>query len=336
MSKLTDFYSQLAISAGMRYDAENNVIYGQKDGYDMVIYAGESQAPYALTIHTAAKTPAGTVFTKEEFKELSKSVDALGVGSQDGNHITIPVAGSINQKKLRDSLGSRLPEAMNGLVSFLRNRGCTPCCSICGQPQEVAAYMSGGSYLHLCPNCEATMRGNLTVSEQKKAQKKENVVGGIVGALLGSLVGVLCIVLLSQLGYVAALSGAVMAVGVLKGYELLGGRLTKKGIVISVIIMLIMTYVGDRLDTAILLLRDGGGAEAGYNLFECYRLVPWTIEEGYIKTEAYIGNLVLLYVFLLLGAVPTIMNKVKEKKLEGRMVRIGSGVSGQGYGSRIG
>lgn len=190
--------------------------------------------------------------------------------------------------------------------------------------------MSGGSYFHLCPDCEADMRGKLALASSQKAQKKENVVGGIVGALLGSLVGVLCIVVLGQLGYVAALSGAVMAVGVLKGYELLGGKLTKKGIVISIVIMLFMTYLGDRLDWAISLLREGGGADVGYNLFECYRLVPFCLEIGMIKMSAYVGNLVLLYIFLLLGAVPTIISKVKEKKDEGQMIKISSA---GGYGS---
>ena len=54
-----------------------------------------------------------------------------------------------------------------------------------------------------------------------------------------------------QLGYVAAISGAIMAVCALKGYELLGGKLTKKGVIISVVIMIVMTYVGDRVDWAI-------------------------------------------------------------------------------------
>lgn len=332
MSKITDFYSQLAASIGMRYDSETNVIYGQKDGFDLILYAADSRYPYIMTLHTAAKTPTGAAITKEEFKELAKSVKNLGIGSQEGNNIKIQLAGPVNQNKLRDNLAGIATEGMNGLISFLRTKGCSPCCSLCGQPEELAAYMSGGSYYHLCPNCEANMRGNLAVEEQKKAQKKENVVGGIVGALIGSLVGVLCIVLLSQLGYVAALSGVVMAVGVLKGYELLGGRLTKKGIIISVVIMLVMTYVGDRVDTAILLWRDGGGADAGYNLFECYRLVSWAIENEFIDMTAYIGNLVLLYVFLLLGAVPTIMSKVKENKEAGRMVKIGSAGS---YGSYV-
>lgn len=332
MSKLADYYSQLAASVGMRYDSENNVIYGQKEGFDLVIYAADHQVPYALTIHTAAKTPTGAGFLKDDFKELSKRSDAIGVGGQEGNNIKVPVVGYINQKKLRDNLTAKLTEAMNGLIAFLKEKGCTPCCSVCDRAEEVAAFVSGSDYLHLCPDCETKMRGSSALAEQEKAKKKENVVGGIVGAVLGSLVGVLCIVLLSQLGYVAALSGVVMAVGVLLGYELLGGRMTKKGIVISIIVMLAMTYVGDRLDWAIRMMRDGGFGDLGYNVFECYRAVSRALKAGIIEKGAYIGNLVLLYMFLLLGAVPTIINRVKEKKTEGRMAKIGSAT---GYGSYV-
>ena len=33
-------------------------------------------------------------------------------------------------------------------------------------------------------------------------------------------------------------------------------------------------YFADRVDWAIILFNQGGGAEAGYSLFECYRLIP--------------------------------------------------------------
>ncbi|MCM1569218.1 MAG: hypothetical protein NC081_07200 [Roseburia sp.] len=320
MSKVQDNYAALASAVGMRYDSVNNVIYGQKDGFDLTIYASDSSMPYLLTIHTAAKNPTQTALSKEESKELAKSVKSLGVCSQDGNNITVNVMNQTNQEKLKNNL----TEGLSSFLSFLRSKSYAPCCSICGKDAEVASYVSGGSYLHLCPDCEADMRGKLAVLNQEKKQKKENVVGGIVGALIGSLLGVLCIVLLSQLGYVAALSGVAMAVGVLKGYELLGGKLSKKGIVISIVIMLVMTYAGDRLDWAISLLGEGGGAEAGFNLFECYRMVPAMFKLEIIDITAYIANLVLLYVFVLLGAVPTIRSRVKEKKEENRFVRLGS------------
>ena len=49
------------------------------------------------------------------------------------------------------------------------------------------------------------------ISYNYGAGKPENVLAGVVGALLGCLLGVGCIVLLGQLGYVAALSGIVLA-----------------------------------------------------------------------------------------------------------------------------
>lgn len=327
MSKITDFYSQLAQSIGMYYDTGSNVIHGRKDGFDLLIYAADDTMPYVLSIHTAVKTPTGAALTRDEFNSLSQSVSALGIGYQGGNNVVIPLVGQVNQKKLRDSLQDKLPEALNGLVSFLREKGCEPCCSTCGRPEEVSAFKSEGSYFHLCQGCEAEMRTKLTSASSNKA-KKENVVGGVIGALIGSLIGVLCIVLLSQMNIVAALSGVVMAFGVLKGYELLGGKLTKKGIVISIVIMLVMAYMGDRLDWAIRLMKEVGGGD----LFQCYRAVPRCLEAKIIDAGVYARNLVLLYVFLLLGAVPTIRSRVKEKKEEGQLVRIGSA---GGFGSHM-
>lgn len=177
--------------------------------------------------------------------------------------------------------------------------------------------------MHLCSECEGKMRGNYMASSQEKQRKKENIVGGIIGALLGSLLGVVCIIILSQLGYVAALSGAVMAVGVLKGYELLGGKLTTKGIVISVVVMLLMTYLGDRLDWAIVMYREFGSSY-GWNVFDCYRAVPAMLQEGAIEMNNYLLNLGMIYIFLLLGGVPTIRSRAAERRSENRMVKIGT------------
>ena len=37
---------------------------------------------------------------------------------------------------------------------------------------------------------------------------------------------------------------------------------------------------------------------------------------------SYIGNLVLQYLFVALGAIPTVIGKMKEKKEEGIIVRL--------------
>lgn len=321
MSKQTDNYMALASALGFRYDNVNNVLYGKKDGYDMILYASDASQPYQLSIHTAARNAYGANLTKDQLKELSKSVKPLGVCTQDGNNIVANVYAGMGNRVKQEKLKESVAEGLSGLTAFLREKGFTPCCSICGKDEEVSGHRSEGAYYHLCGECEISMRQRIATM---KPTKRENIIGGIIGALLGSLLGVVCIVLMSQLGYVAALSGAVMALGVLKGYELLGGKMTKKGVVICIVVMLIMTYVGDRADWALLLYREGGGAEAGYNVFECYRIVPKALSAGLIETETYLFNIALIYVFVLLGAVPTIRNKVKEKQQEGRMVKLGS------------
>lgn len=317
MSKQTENYEALAAAAGLRYDLVNNMLYGQKNGYDFLVYATDSRYPYVLTVHTSAKGTIVPTLSKNDIKEFEKSLKPVLKMQQTGNNIAVSMRGTGNQEKLRQWLS----ETINALLSFLQAKSYTPCCSNCGQSvEEISGYRAGGQYMHLCPNCEGTVRGNFQTEEYKKQSKKENLVGGIVGALLGSLIGVVCIIALSQLGYVAALSGVVMAVGVLKGYELLGGKLTKRGVVIGVIIMLIMTYVGDRIDWGISLAREVPSLTA----FEWYRMIPQLLAEDMIDKTVYFGNLVLLYLFLLLGAVPTIKSRVTEEDQQYTLVKVGS------------
>lgn len=136
--------------------------------------------------------------------------------------------------------------------------------------------------------------------------RRENVVAGIVGAFLGSLIGVVCIVLLGQLGYVASVSGLVMAVCALKGYEKLGGVLSKKGAAFSAVLILVMTYLANRLDWAISVAE---AFDAG--ILTAFGAIDYLLEEEVIEGGSYWGNLVMLYIFTLMGAVPTIISSLR-------------------------
>lgn len=140
--------------------------------------------------------------------------------------------------------------------------------------------------------------------EQK--QKRENVVAGIVGAFLGSLIGVACTVVIGQMGYVASISGLVMAVCALKGYEMLGGTLSKKGAAVSSVLILAMTYFAHRLTWAIAIV-----SELKWGILEAYRAIPYLLERNMLEETAYWGDLAMLYLFTLLGAVPTILGGLR-------------------------
>lgn len=133
--------------------------------------------------------------------------------------------------------------------------------------------------------------------------KKENVVTGTVGALLGAAIGGIVIILLSKLGLVASLSGFILAVCTLKGYEILGRKLSLKGVIICLILIIITPYLADRLDWA-MIIRESWDNEI--SLGQAFALVPEIIAmDAEIKAE-YIKCLVLLYVFAAMGAFNTV------------------------------
>ncbi len=134
-----------------------------------------------------------------------------------------------------------------------------------------------------------------------KSEKRENVLAGLVGAFLGSLIGVASIVIIGQLGYIASISGLILAVCAMKGYELLGGAMSRKGAVIASILTLIMTYLGNHLNFAVAIARLDGT-----DVFFAFQDLGRLLKYGYINVAAYWGNLVMLYIFTLLGSVPTL------------------------------
>ena len=62
MSKVTQNYEQLALSMGMYLDG--NVIYGERGGYELMIYATDSRYPYLLTVSLSAKPLNGIFLSK--------------------------------------------------------------------------------------------------------------------------------------------------------------------------------------------------------------------------------------------------------------------------------
>lgn len=318
MSKVSKNYNELAGALRFRFDAKHNVIYGSRGGYEILLYPAEANKPYLLTASISARTSTGSILTKEECKQFSKENNTVFSLQQSDYMILMVIKGYSNQEKLRAAVDS----ALNSLIEFLHARGYAPCCQLCGQALDTANYSTGSIFLQLCPDCASKLRQDMTLAAQEKQQKKENVLGGIVGALIGSIIGVIFIIIFSRLGWIAAASGVVMAICTLKGYEMLGGKLSTKGIIISCIMMILMTYIGDRIDWAIAIVQEVG-QEWGLDFFTAFQLIPTMLEEEIIDSSTYTGNLILLYIFTVIGAVPTIRSAFKNQKTEAKLEQVG-------------
>lgn len=307
-------YEELAQVLGMRFDPQGGAIYGQRGGYDLIVYPGASNYPYMLTVAASAQRTMGPIDKEacKQFKSEHKPVASL---TQSGLSIKMQMKNYSNQSTLRENVSA----SIDAFTSFLRVHGFRNCCQSCGQDNPAACYVSG-SYMGLCQTCYSKLQHSSNMELSQKESKKENIVGGIVGALLGSLLGVASIIIFSQLGYVAAVSGVIMAICTLKGYELLGGQMSTKGIVISCVLMVVMTLVGDRMDWAIMAMR-----ELELDFITAYRIIDVLLDSGVIEMDVYVGNLVMQYLFVLLGAVPTIISTLKNNKVKGQTYRLGGG-----------
>lgn len=327
---LEDRYSALAESLGMRYDSGNRVICGQRDGFGMILYAQESGrgisrylSSFTLShVNVAAARPTGQMLTAAEKQELANNVKYLGFVQQDGYDIIIPQVAAGNLLSETEEYQQEQARKLDYLCSFLRDKGYRPCCSRCGHEAQVSPFRLGDSYQHLCMACEADVRSRLASPKQ---QRKENLVLGMVGALLGALPGVAAIVfaLQSEVMLPLVMFGAAMVICILLGYDRLGGRLTKKAAVIGGIVMLPMIYVADRLDWAIRLYKNGTAARFKLNFWQCFMEVPGMISRNVIHWESYSERLVAVYLFLLLGAVPTFIYLFRGNKGRGQLTRLG-------------
>lgn len=162
--------------------------------------------------------------------------------------------------------------------------------------------------LSLCQECGAQMPAKQEATAAPL--KPENVLTGTVGAILGAAIGAVAIILLSQLGLVASISGLILAVCTLKGYELLGGRLTTRGIMISCVLILVTPYIADRIDWAILLVKE----YPNVTFAEAFEAVPRLLDMGFIVPETYWTSLIMVYLFAILGAAGTAWSAIKGSK----------------------
>lgn len=82
---------------------------------------------------------------------------------------------------------------------------------------------------------------------QPPAAPQERVFAGIMGALLGSAVGVILMLILFSMNYISSLTGGIMLACAAWGYAHFGKVLNKRGIVLSVLVVIVMIYIGNAL-----------------------------------------------------------------------------------------
>lgn len=306
MSKREIMLNTIAEQNNLKVDTQSLTVFGWKNGYEICVYSPTNDNQFVLTVSVSYQNDLPNSKTLNQMIKPCRSLFNCVVNRYK---VHFNIKGAMSKSKTIINI----QQAIDFATQTLKENGYQNCCEACGTTTEsTEVYMLSGSITELCSACFASSSNELDTKLQKENQKKENPVAGIVGAILGSLLGILCIVILGQMNYVAAISGIVMAVCVLKGYELLGGKLTTMGIVISSIIMIVMVYIGFILDLSVSVSMELIGSIDMGIIFEIFpRLFT---EAAALLEETFYINLGQLYAFTAVGAIPTIISAVRNRK----------------------
>lgn len=208
------------------------------------------------------------------------------------------------------NLAKKIPTAVNELmdpvIHYLMSYNYVSGCENCGSTIEhLDCYEINGRHHYLCGNCTNEIHADLKENQQNIQAQKSNLIPGLIGALLGSLIGCVVWILIYKLGYIAGIAGAVTGICAMKGYEMLGKHLDKKGVIGSVIVMFVMIYFANRIAwtwEAYDVLKEYG---AGF--FDVYRGLGEIISESDL-TANYYGDLAIGYVLTIVCSFREIMN----------------------------
>lgn len=143
-------------------------------------------------------------------------------------------------------------------------------------------------------------------------ENKEKVFLGTIGAILGALAGALLIALLDKIGFVASISGVVMAYLSLFLYAKFAGILSKKGIIICVVIMVITVFLTEWTLYSIAVYKELSKYSNDYYFLDIFLQFYIFLSEPEIL-RSFLVNILMLYGFTALGAVPKIKEFSKRK-----------------------
>lgn len=182
-------------------------------------------------------------------------------------------------------------------------------CPFCDQPLE--------ENTATCPHCGGAVQGEQPVPQSQPiipqptpVEKPENILNGIIGAIGGACLGGALIVLMSRFGLFASLCGAVIAVCALKGYEFLGGRLSKTGIVTSIVLLCIVPAVAYFLSLSISLQKQF----PFLTLLQAFKGLLIVMKDNPETMSEVIRELLILYLFTALGAFSAISSAGKKTR----------------------
>lgn len=281
----------------LKLHEKEGILIGMYRGYNVAI--GTQDTSNDITYITIPfKSPEG--YDKEKItvflEELRKNNKRITVAQYEDYRINInyfPKIYSRNQS-------SEIIAIINDIIYFLQFNRLEKGCECCGENKEINPVLLNGIAFLSCFNCKVDLKNGIAIEQQEILKAPDNIIGGIVGSMLGALVGTILWIILYQLGYLAAIAGLVIAICSVKGYQMFGGKLNKKGVIITSIITLLGVYVAQFLSFAVLIFMDNRVMDM--SIFRAIEMVTFYLKSKEISSVFW-RELGLGYFFTVIGSI---------------------------------
>lgn len=293
---------RVQLLGGSLRDFKNHMS-GNYKGYYITMWLNGAQ--YCVMINAHSKEDVGNgllnAFLQKQ-KEGSKNLS-------DFKTFEKAVLLSIKSPNLAKNVPTVLNDVIESVIDYLMKGSYESGCDCCGSTTEIInCYEINGGFHYICDNCVKEVQADLQRNQTEIKSLKSNLIPGIVGAILGALIGCVLWVLIYRLGYIAGIAGAVTGVCAMKGYEMFGKHLDKKGVIASIVVMLVMIFFANKFSWA-------------WEVYDVYKVDGVTFSEAYQATDdiiayseltgSYYMDLGIGYLLTLLATYKNIINAFK-------------------------
>ena len=305
----------IASGLGLQFDEESGSIYGVQSGYLLLLHEADVKNQFRLSVSVSLNgNPADSEENElvwDDFK--SESLPNLSTLSINQYLVSFVVKGAMRKSKTIEKLQTLIRD----LVDFLESHHFVQVCGYSGQEGPISLYQLGDSIFLINEESYQFLKSNLQIEMDSYHSQKENVLLGTIGALLGALIGGAVALFIARLGYVAVAAGLVLGICTIKGYEMFARKLSRKGILISVVLMVVTVFLVNQIDLAMEVV-----AQLGVEFAYAFRVVNELIASGEYP-DNYFFNLGMLAVFTLVGAGISISSVWSSHKTKGTARKIG-------------
>ena len=283
---------------------DKQLAYNKKGKYMFIVYYNESNNQYSLYTTINKDENAQSIDTLLEQLNQLEEISYIRYTDQR------LIAGIKNNDDINALYIDRL---VNQLSEELTQQGYHPYCVYAHRYEDHLQVVSyNGQCILMSENCFEDL------ASKYKPTNKTSVGKGILGGFIGSLIGVAAWIIIYQFGYIAGITGFVMALCVFKGYEFLGGRLDKKSVWICIGISVLMLLVAE-LICLVLEIYNEFSVYYAISMLDAFLALPYFLADREILA-VIVEEMVMGYVFMALSSFSYIRTihaqAVKEDEIE--------------------